>query len=284
MTLNSYYVIYVPVLFFKQDREIMDWDLAIKRNSEALKGIIEVLFVMLGLDGRATVSRIPWPAYRAVLRVLRPAESAVRRLIVVAARGLVVKLAPSRPNGRGAVKSEKGGTARSLLPALRSAATHRVARAGRNPKRAVPRIHFFTTDGEFITMGPPIRPAKAPARAKSADGLVNAARVIRRLQALEAALARSSPPGQAPGPLAEREEKSENPSFKSPLRPGHPPGYRRRPIHDVDELLVKCHWLAMGGDEARHKLKHKSVRIRIKLTTTYFCHPGERRDPDLTHA
>ena len=29
----------------------MDWDLAIKRNSEALKGIIEVLFAMLGLDG-----------------------------------------------------------------------------------------------------------------------------------------------------------------------------------------------------------------------------------------
>ncbi len=39
----------------------MDWDLAIKRNSEALKGIIEVLFAMLGLVGEATVSRIPCP-------------------------------------------------------------------------------------------------------------------------------------------------------------------------------------------------------------------------------
>ena len=29
----------------------MDWDLAIKRNSKALKGIIEVLFALLGLDG-----------------------------------------------------------------------------------------------------------------------------------------------------------------------------------------------------------------------------------------
>ncbi len=28
-----------------------DWDLAIKRNSETLKGIIETLFAMLGLDG-----------------------------------------------------------------------------------------------------------------------------------------------------------------------------------------------------------------------------------------
>ena len=68
----------------------MDWDHAIKRNSEVLAGIVADLFVMLGLVGEATVSRISWPAYRAVLRVLRPAESALRRLIVVAARGLVI--------------------------------------------------------------------------------------------------------------------------------------------------------------------------------------------------
>ena len=66
----------------------MDWDLAIKRNSEALKGIIAALFAMLGLDGTDVVGRIPHRLHRAVLRVLRPAESAVRRLIVVAARGV----------------------------------------------------------------------------------------------------------------------------------------------------------------------------------------------------
>ena len=80
----------------------MDWDHAIKRNSEVLAGIVETLFVMLGLVGEATVSRIPWPAYRAVLRVLRPAESALRRLIVVAARGVVVAPAVSRPKSAGA--------------------------------------------------------------------------------------------------------------------------------------------------------------------------------------
>ena len=88
----------------------MDWDLAIKRNSEALKGIIEALFAMLGLDGEATVSRIPQPLHRAVLRVLRPAESAVRRLIVIAARGLVVKLAPSRPMPEGRKSGRAAGT------------------------------------------------------------------------------------------------------------------------------------------------------------------------------
>jgi hypothetical protein len=41
-----------------------------------------------------------------------------------------------------------------------------------------------------------------------------------------------------------REEKSENPSFKTPIRPGRPPGYRRRAVHLVDELLDECQWLA----------------------------------------
>ena len=98
----------------------MDWDVAIKRNSEALKGIVAALFAMLGLDGDATVSRIPQPLHRAVLRVLRPAESAVRRLIVIAARGLVVKVAPSRPMPKGHMIGKGGGKHAPRLPALRS--------------------------------------------------------------------------------------------------------------------------------------------------------------------
>ena len=101
----------------------MDWDLAIKRNSEALKGIIEVLFALLGLDGTDAASRIPRSLHSAVLAVLRPAESAVRRLIVIAARNVVVKLAPSRPMPEGRKIVRGGGSSPSLLPALRSAET-----------------------------------------------------------------------------------------------------------------------------------------------------------------
>ena len=101
----------------------MDWDLAIKRNSEALKGIVAALFAMLGLVGEATVSRIPQPLHRAVLRVLRPAESAMRRLIIIAARGLVVKLPAARPISRpdAGGANRQGRALPSLLPALRSA-------------------------------------------------------------------------------------------------------------------------------------------------------------------
>jgi hypothetical protein len=109
----------------------MDWELAIKRNSKALKGIIEVLFVLLGLDGTDAASRIPRSLHSAVLGVLRPAESAVRRLIVIAARNVVVELSPSRPMPEGHEIGKGVGRLRSssLLPALRSAETFE-ARAG----------------------------------------------------------------------------------------------------------------------------------------------------------
>ena len=221
----------------------MDWDHAIKRNSEVLAGVVESLFVMLGLVGEATVSRISWPAYRAVLRVLRPAESALRRLIVVAARNIVIAPVASRPKTPRAIKPSKRGTSRPSFQLFDPQPRIVLPRRKRTP-RAVPRIHFFNTDGEFITIGPPIRPAKAPARAKSADGMVNAARVIRRLEALEAAL--QDLPRQAKRLVRwrMREEKSEDPSFKTPLRPGRPPGSRRRAVHLVDELLDECQWLA----------------------------------------
>jgi hypothetical protein len=41
----------VPVLFSCRIGDHLDWDLAIKRNSEALKGIIAGLFAMLELAG-----------------------------------------------------------------------------------------------------------------------------------------------------------------------------------------------------------------------------------------
>ena len=119
----------------------MDWDLAIKRNSEALQGIIAALFAMLG---DATVTRLPRPVYHAVLRILRPAESALRRLIVIAARGLVVKVSPSRPMPKGQIIGKGDG---SRLPSFKLYDTRkyfpelsqRRIRSAKNP----PRIHFY---------------------------------------------------------------------------------------------------------------------------------------------
>ena len=96
----------------------MDWNLAIERNTEALKRILAALVAMAELGGQFTffprkgalpqgpalaeksklspASTLPRHLHTAVLRLLRPAEAAVRRLIIVAARSVVVPPPPPR--------------------------------------------------------------------------------------------------------------------------------------------------------------------------------------------
>ncbi len=219
----------------------MDWARAIERNSEALMGIVAALFAMLGLVGTDTVSRIPPPLHIAVLRLLRPAESAVRRLIVIAARGLVVKAAPSRPMPAGVIRGKRGGSRPPSFqlfdPRKNSAGPYR-----RGKPKVLPRIHFFEYDPRVAAMRPAPQPAPEPA--PPPDGLVNAERLSRRLQALKLAL--DDLPRQAKR-LARwqlRRKNAPDHKFLSPLRPGHPPGYRRKPIHEVDEVLAECDGLA----------------------------------------
>ena len=73
----------------------MDWDEIIERNTERLLAVIAQLFFRSGLD-EGGAEFLPRRAWRALLILLRPAESAVRRLIVIAARGIVVKLRAGR--------------------------------------------------------------------------------------------------------------------------------------------------------------------------------------------
>jgi hypothetical protein len=220
----------------------MDWALAIERNSEALKGIVEALFAMLGLDGEATRQRIPQPLHSAVLRILRPAESAMRRLIVIAARGLMVKPAPSRPMPKPAGAIGKGGPSRPSFPLFDPRKNFaELCQHHRKFTRNPPRIHFFPYD----TLSP-ARPAAADAPPPP-DGLVNAERLSRRLQALKLALEDLPRQARRLARWRVRRENMPNPKFRSPLRPGHPPGYRRKPIHEVDEILIECHGLAFDA-------------------------------------
>ncbi len=220
----------------------MDWDLAIKRNSEALKGIIEALFALLGLDGTETVGRIPHRLHRAVLRVLRPAESAVRRLIVVAARGLVVKVAPSRPMPKGQKIGKGSGPSR---PAFKLCDKRIFFPEMDNPRvkyaKYPPRILFLRPDSRVDSLWPRPPPAPPP---PPPDGLVNAKRLARRLEALKSALEDLPRQARRMARWRARREAMASPKFKSPLRPGQPPGHRRKPTHEVDEALANCHWLA----------------------------------------
>jgi hypothetical protein len=219
----------------------MDWDLAIKRNSKALKGIIEVLFALLGLDGSDAASRIPRSLHSAVLGVLRPAESAVRRLVVIAARNVVVKPAPSRPMPEGRKIGKGSGPS---LPSFQLFDPPKRPKPLRVMKftRLEPRIRFIDYDPRICALFPTPRPVVVPP--PPPDGRVSATRLHRRLQALKLAL--DDLPRQAKRLVRSQERRKASPWPKSttPLRSGHPPGYRRKPIHEVDEVLVKCDWLA----------------------------------------
>ena len=221
----------------------MDWDLAIKRNSEALKGIIAGLFAMLELAGGITVARIPQSLHSAVRRVLWPAESALRRLIVIAARGLVVKLPPTRPVLRpkpvGSIR--KGGGSRLSFQLFDPRKNFTPRRRRKKTPWLEPRIHVLEDDSLWVAPRPAPPPAKTP---PPSDALVNAVPLTRRLEALKLALEDLPRQARRMARWQARREAMPSPKFRSPLRPGRPPGSRRKPIHLVDEVLIECHGLA----------------------------------------
>src|SRR3990170_3908197 len=136
---------------------------------------------MLGLDGTDAALRIPRSLHSAVLRVLRPAESAVRRLIVIAARGLVVKLAPSRPiSGPMPAKPIGKGVGSSRPPSFQLFDPRKRFKPVRAMKstRLVPRIHVLSLpDPTVAAIWAARAPAPAAAPVPPSDGLASAQRL-----------------------------------------------------------------------------------------------------------
>jgi hypothetical protein len=230
---------------FNWETAILDWARAIERNRDALTSIIAALFAMLGMQDGGTLGRIERGLHRSVLRVLRPAESAVRRLIVIAARGLVLKPVVSRPMPRGRI-IKRGGTTR--LPSFPLFDTRRrfdFNRPRRIPEHRRPRIWVFDDTPPNVQVFRPEdfgRSLPAPP-----DNAVDGQRLCRRLEALKLAL--EDLPRQAKRLVrlkARREtlQKQGCAVFISPMRHGLPPGYRKRRTHEVDEVLIECHGLA----------------------------------------
>jgi hypothetical protein len=216
----------------------MDWDQAIERQREALIRIVAALFAMIGLAEGNALTRLPFPLCRAVLRVLYPAESGVRRLIVVVARGLKVELPERHPVPTGLKTSERkraGRVSFQLCDPRRSFNNEQ-----RHPAlRFEPRIHAFV-DGRLVTIlgRSPLDPVAEP------DTTANASRLHRRLAVIKSAL--ENLPREANRLARWRARRAALPSEKirKPSRPGHPPGHRKRSLHEVDEVLKDCQWFA----------------------------------------
>jgi hypothetical protein len=218
----------------------MDWARAIEINQAALTRIVAALIALVGLAVEGAVARLPQRVYRRALRILRPAESAVRRLIVIAARGVVAKPFSVRPMPQGLALARVGGIApRASFPLFDSRKRFGAARV-RSPKTE-PRVFVFG-ESPFVPLFQPRE--SRDGESELDDGMVGAARLGRRLAAIKLALENLPRQVQRLARWQARRDSMASPKFRSPLRPGLPPGYRREPGHEVDRVLIECHGLA----------------------------------------
>jgi hypothetical protein len=226
----------------------MDWTLAISRNRDALLRMLAALFAMAGFtDGKAP-DILPRHIYRKLLGFLRPAESAVRRLIIIAAHELIVKFAHCSLHSSHAVagRAQWWGALDKLPPKLAHFQLFdplkRFANPAYNPiTGAPPRI---SVPGVFD-------PIFSVPVTKTPDDLIPAMHLGKRLEALKRAL--ENLPSQAlrlarwraRRDMAHRQNTLLKVRRLSPLRPGSPPGARRRLALEVDGILRECHALAL---------------------------------------
>jgi len=142
----------------------MDGRIAIEQNWQALHNVLTTLVAMAGLTATASgshagsVKTLPRHLYLAVLRLLRPAEAAARRLIIAAARTLVVTLPPAR-------KAKPGP-----MPGFVEVPTKSVAGHGRQTGIAPPpgALRRLKPDGTVVWLFPTgLPPAPPPGRAEA---------------------------------------------------------------------------------------------------------------------
>jgi hypothetical protein len=278
----------------------MDWKFAIEMHTEALRRILVTLIAMVsetGTDPQGNRPRsVPRHLHRFVLSLLRPAESATRRLIIVAARGLAVKL--PKPRAAKSERREARQNPRAMLEETREERVPRIPffpmfdprkRFDRKPPRRripearMPQIRLLGGDDWSVPVylrrpaPPPPPPPPTP------NDPLDATRIHRRLEAVghalddlprqaqrfarwkarrDARLARERAEAEDLGVTPEvlalcRARRLRAPSnITAPakprsfrrielMRPGRPPGWRKRPTHEVHEVLNDLHGLAV---------------------------------------
>ncbi len=280
----------------------MDWQVAIERNRAALRRVLAALIAMAGFDrrfapeaqschagGSATGGEgrdaaggsgdpaggrptLPRRLHRAVLRLLRPTESAARRLIIVAAKTL--PQAPPAPEPARPAPRPGGTQPNAAVSVLRSLGIAIVIPPSTvlAPRRSVPAVRrppasiALPLADRLRNPSPRLRtvPPHAAPRILSFEGAVphrlpppptpndrlDATRLVLRLRALAAAL--DDLPRQARRfvrwQALRARARARGLKFRiSPLRSGRPPGARSasRPLdHEIHEVLRDLHWFA----------------------------------------
>ena len=209
----------------------MDWELAIRRNYEDLAKIVGMIFAAMGIAAGTSVETLPRRVYYAAQRILRPAESAMRRLIFLRMRRMTMPEQESRSGPKSQRKESRVEYA-ERTPAFRLIDPRKTFDERPRTLKSVPNIW---TPGVTERWKPEEKPPL------SDDDPIDTKRLFRRLSALQNAL--DDLPGQARRMarlMAKRANAPPGPGCVPPLRPGWPPGYRQRHVHPVDRVLSDC--------------------------------------------
>jgi hypothetical protein len=215
----------------------MDWQAAININKQALLRIVAALVALV-----QTGSIVPSAVRHQILRVLGPAESAARRLIVLAARF-----------------QKSAGS-----PATSPARPHLPDFTAFNHATKAPRFKLFDPRKRFDWLND--QPAKHMPKALpriSVIGVSNpvfetpkqprldTAALTRRLQVLQDALSDLHKQARRLNrQMQKRKSAPAGPKRVPPLRPGLPPCFRQKPGHAVDHILKECHALVFQAHAA----------------------------------
>jgi hypothetical protein len=207
----------------------MDWPLAIDKNREKLLRIVIALMASLGLVDGGSLTTLPRLIYRKALMILQPAEAAVRRLIIMAAYELDLRKVKLRPRG------EASATQLDFIWAIDC--------AQRLPSFSLidPLKSFDYEPPDYASFG------QAFFIDQGASSRIPAEPLGRRLLALKYALDSIQKQARRLSRWYQaRNEalKQKRPHRLSPMRPGFPLGYRRKPIHEIEDVLLDCHSLA----------------------------------------
>jgi hypothetical protein len=230
----------IVLIMFQKDP--MNWNRAIEINRDALTHIIAGLVALLAAHGEAL--RLPLPVYDMLQRILYPAESAVRRLIVIMARRLVMPDAPSRPMPQGLViaATSKGRASFPLFDSRKHFGDPDEVQA----PISGPRIRFIEAlSPRQLFLAKFVKPKQ------STCSEVETLRLRQRLNLLARALEHLPREAKRMARWQKRRAAMENPLFIFPLRPGPPPGHQQRPREEIDDVLRECHalaWMALRDD------------------------------------
>jgi hypothetical protein len=133
----------------------VNWSAVIEGNHGALKRILAEIVAMAAPTGSPGTGgpTLPRHLHSAILRVLRPAEAAARRLIVVMARGIVVTLPPFRLRmPKKTSLARKGGTGIILPRGFIMKRGVIMPKQGARPA-ATPDLPPFTGEGDHAERG-----------------------------------------------------------------------------------------------------------------------------------